>query len=335
MAITHEESLLQFHKQIEFVISTYSPHKITAADYNNVVIGGLGGSGIGGRLARLFFLQHGPIPIEVFSEYTLPAYCNEKTLVILCSYSGNTEETLSMYSQAKSLNCKIICVAAGGKLKELATSDSIPYYEIETGFQPRMTLGYGFSTLVMILGEFIGKSFDNELIAIASKLKTPENWKKKGEELFQFFEQTINWKFVTVCDLNFEAVAIRFCQQIQENAKGEGFVSVLPEANHNMIESYYSSHQTNFILLNSHTNKRVTARFEFLKRLLAEKGNKVFEYNTENSGFGLTQIFEVIYATDWLSILASNAKSEDNMQVGIITELKKYLDGINIESTGN
>jgi glucose/mannose-6-phosphate isomerase len=121
----------------------------------------------------------------------------------------------------------------------------------------------------------------------------------------------------------FEPVGIRFCQQIQENAKGEGFVSVLPEANHNMIESYYEKHDTNFILLNSRQNDRVTKRFDFVKKVLTDLGNNVYDYPLHDAS--LNSIFEVIHSTDWLSIYASDDKKVNNMEVGIIMELKGFL----------
>lgn len=324
--ITHEFSLNNFYKQIDYVLDTYKNHNKKASQYNNIIIGGLGGSGIGGRLARLVFFLSTPIPIEVFSEYKLPGYANHKTLLILCSYSGNTEETLSMFEDARLKKCDIICVAAGGRLKELAIENSLTYYGVEPGYQPRMTLGYSFSTLLMILGEIADMDFRKPLEMSSAMLKNNTNIKLIAGHMFELFKPTIREKFVVVCDLPFEAAAMRFCQQIQENAKGEGFVSVLPEGNHNMIESYYEKLNTNFIFLNSKINARVTARFEFLKNLLEEKGNVIFEYPVES--FGLNTLFEVIHATDWLSIYASNEKKADNMKVDIIMKLKGHLENI-------
>lgn len=323
-AITHELSLEKFHEQIDYVLNHYHSHHLKVDDFSNIVIGGLGGSGIGGRLARLAFINKMPVPVEVFNEYHLPGYANEETLVILCSYSGNTEETLSMYSEALEKECTVVCVAAGGKLKSLAEEAGLPFYSVQEGFQPRMTLGFGLSTLVMILGELIGEDYTQELRGVEAMFKSPAEIVAKAQKMYQFFQSTIAQKFVVVCDLPYEAVAIRFCQQIQENAKGEGFYAVLPEANHNMIESYYEKHNTNFIFLNSGTNSRVNARFEFLKEVLDNLGNKVYEYPV--AGTALNSIFEVIHATDWLSIWASNDKKVDNMQVGIITRLKAHLE---------
>lgn len=325
-AITHESSLDSFHQQISYVLNSYKAHGKQVSDYQNIIIGGLGGSGIGGRLARLAFFTSSPIPIEVFSEYKLPAYAGPKTLLILCSYSGNTEETLQLFAEALSRKSDMICIAAGGRLSELALENGIPLYGVEQGFQPRMTLGYSFSTLLMILSELNGKDMRQALQAASDMLKDNARMKDLAQEIRAYFRRSVDHKFVVISDLAYEAVAWRFCQQVQENAKGEAFVSVLPEGNHNMIESYCEKRDTNFIFLDSGLNPRVTVRFEFLKSLLLDKGNLVYSYPPRE--FGLNAVFEVIHTLDWLSIYISNDKGADNMDVPIIMQLKAHLDKI-------
>jgi glucose/mannose-6-phosphate isomerase len=325
MAINHEYALEHFHEQIDYVLKNYSDHGYRAADYDNVVIGGLGGSGIGGRLARMAFFSSAPLPIEVFSEYELPAYAGSRSIVILCSYSGNTEETLGMFEDAKKRGCRIICIAAGGQLLEKAKSEKLVFYEIENGFQPRMALGYGFSMQLLVLADLFSTPLHKELEKVSQQLKSEgKALQAKAREIFQLFSASISQKFVVICDMPFEAAAIRFCQQIQENAKGEAFVNVLPEANHNVIESYYEKRDTNFILLNSGLNQRTNLRFRFLQTVLEEHNNSV--YNFHVAEFNLWSLFEFIHVTDWLSIFASDAKGVNNMEVGNIAKLKKFLD---------
>jgi glucose/mannose-6-phosphate isomerase len=163
-----------------------------------------------------------------------------------------------------------------------------------------------------------------ELVMVENALKQSDNYAAKAKEMLAVFNPTVSNKFVVVCDLAFEAAAIRFCQQIQENAKGEAFVSVLPEANHNMIESYYELRDTNYIFLNSGLNERNNLRFAYLKSILEPKGNVIYSFPV--SSFNLVSLFEVIHTTDWLSIMVSNAKQADNMRVDIISGLKEYLD---------
>ena len=324
--ITHEISLDNFHHQINWALQNYCPHGLKSEQFNQVVIGGLGGSGIGGRIARLALIKNFPIPVEVFSAYDLPGYANPKTLVILCSYSGNTEETLAMYAEAKNKGCKMICLASGGKIMQQAQQDQVPCYIIETGYQPRMALGYSLSTLLLMLSELSGKNVADELKSTANMLLNNNNLKEEARTITNLFSQTINHKFVVVCDPEFEAVAVRFCQQIQENAKGESFVTVLPEANHNVIESYQEQHDTNFILLNSGNNARTNLRFQFLNTVLTEKNNLMFAF--PESGSGIQRLFEVIHILDWVSIYASDLRKTNNMRVDIIMRLKGFLDSV-------
>ncbi len=322
--ITHEIALEQFHRQIRYTLETYQPHGLNIHNFKNIIIGGLGGSGIGGRIARSLFLDKSPVPVEVFSEYTLPNYADKHSLVILSSYSGNTEETLSMYEDALSRQCTVICIASGGKLQEIAKQSGLKLYAVETGYQPRMALGYSLSTLLMIFGELNGLDMKTELESVCTELEQNNTGIRTAEEMKTAFRDSAGDTFVVVSDVYYEATAIRFCQQIQENAKGEAFVTVLPEANHNVIESYYEKRSSNFIFLDSGRNARTTARFGFLKGILNEKGNRVFQMNTD--GFGVQQVFRCIHAMDWLSIFISNEKGADNMQVAIITRLKEFLD---------
>jgi glucose/mannose-6-phosphate isomerase len=229
-----------------------------------------------------------------------------------------------MYEDAKSRGCAIMVLSSGGNLTEMASSDGYMVYHAEAGFQPRMALGYSLTTLLMIMGELCGIEVRNSLLEVEQKLIHNHDLKSLADNMFDRFKTHLQQKFVVVCDLPFEAVATRFCQQIQENAKGEAFISVIPEANHNMIESYYSKRDTNFLFINSGLNARINLRFEYLKSVLEKRGNLIFEYPTGT--FGFQALYEVIHATDWLSISISSEKKENNMEVQIISGLKEYLD---------
>ncbi len=322
--ITHEISLDNFYKQIGFILDQWKPHGLSLNSYQNVVIGGLGGSGIGGRISKILFSPNFPVPIEVVSDYHLPAFANEKTLVILSSYSGNTEETLSLFAEAKSRGCKILAISSGGFLTRFCGEEGIQCYLVEKGYQPRMALGFSLSCLLLILAEFNQRPIADDLHKIAVELSNNASHKQKAAEIIAAFGTNAQNKYVVVCDGAFEAVAIRFCQQIQENAKGEAFVSVLPEANHNMIESYYEKQNTNFIFLNSGNNPKIDMRFAYLKQLLSSHNNVPVELGVPK--FSLSRIYEVIHILDWVSIYLSNQKGVNNMEVPNISRLKTYLD---------
>jgi glucose-6-phosphate isomerase len=176
----------------------------------------------------------------------------------------------------------------------------------------------------MILAELSGTEVSDTLKTTADALFHNDNLKQEAQKITDFFSHTIHHKFVVVCDSDFEAVAIRFCQQIQENAKGESFITVLPEANHNVIESYHEQHETNFIMLNSGNNARTNLRFEFLHKVLLEQNNRIYSFPA--AGSGVQRLFEIIHILDWVSIYASNLRKANNMRVDIIMRLKGFLD---------
>ena len=95
--ITHESSLDNFTEQFDFVLDNYTSHGLNTNQFDNIIMGGLGGSGIGAVLAKNCFFDKCPIPIETIADYHLPKFASKKSLVILNSYSGNTEETLQLF----------------------------------------------------------------------------------------------------------------------------------------------------------------------------------------------------------------------------------------------
>ena len=322
-AITHEESLDSYRSQIDFVLNSYKPHGMQLSRFQNIILGGLGGSGIGAKIVSDYMQASLSVPSQLIGDYDLPAYANDKTLVILSSYSGNTEETLSLQSKAQARGCAIITVTAGGELLKRSKELGYITYPIESGFQPRMTLGYSLSTLFLIFGELANIDFVPQLSASMDLLSHPEPLKAEAAKIIDLFKGHENNKYITICDTYTYASGIRFCQQLQENAKAEGFLSVLPENNHNMIETYYGVHDSNFILFNSGKNQRVNKRFGFVKALLEKNGQTVYDFSLEQ--FDIIAIYRSIYVLDWVSIYLSNSRKVDNMAIPNILDLKGFL----------
>jgi glucose/mannose-6-phosphate isomerase len=321
--ITHEIALGNFYHQVQFALDHYKSHGLKASQFSNIIIGGLGGSGIGGRIARTYYADKASLPIEVYSDYDLPAYTSDKTLIILSSYSGLTEETLSMYEKTKKMGCTIICISSGGTLMQHAKDNKLPLLEVEGGYQPRMALGFSLTYNLLILGELFGINVRAELEKTAEIYKNIAEHQQAAKAMLEHFSSKPDNKYVIVSDNATEAIGIRFCQQIQENAKVEAFINVLPEANHNAFETYYGTLPTNFIFMNSNTNSRNNGRFAYLKQLLEKQGNLVYDISLKNAS--ISELFKTIYMTDWFSIYLSEFKGADNMSVPNISGLKDFL----------
>jgi len=117
----------------------------------SIIVAGMGGSAIGGELLKDWARDKLAVPIEVCREYSLPAYANKRTLVFVVSYSGETEESLSIFLDAVKRQCMIVCLSSGGTLQEFAEKLSIPHLHVPSGMAPRATLPYLFIPLCVLM----------------------------------------------------------------------------------------------------------------------------------------------------------------------------------------
>ena len=118
-------------KQLLYSNFEFKPFDIKGV--RNIVVAGMGGSPFPGLICKTWFSDELKLPFEIIRDYNLPEYVNKETLVIASSYSGNTEETLSALAQAKTKGAKIIILAAGGKLADIAKAENYPFLEVPNG----------------------------------------------------------------------------------------------------------------------------------------------------------------------------------------------------------
>jgi len=318
--------LKSFSKQIGFALDHYSPHGVSRNQIHNLVIGGLGGSGIAGRIVKNYFSDKIDLPVEIVSDYIFPRFISSQSLVILSSYSGNSEETLALYAQAKEKKAKVLILTAGGQLEKLALADGYKVYKAEPNFEARMGLGYSLTYLLLIFFEILGQYKEADIRKMAESVSIPENFILQSKELVKVFQSTLDNKFIIVTDPPFEGLGIRFVQQLQENAKTEAFISVVPEANHNTLSTYYGQQNSNFIFLNSRSNHKTNLRFSFLKELLSS-GSPILEWNTKD--YTLSTLFTTLYGMDWLAMEIASLKGADAGNSKNVIDLKNYLNKAN------
>jgi len=319
--------LEKFPQQIEYTLNNYIRHNLSIDNFQNIVICGLGGSGIAGRIAKSFFYEISPVPVEVVSDYTLPFYVSESSLAIISSYSGNTEETLSLYIQAIEKKAHILIITTGGILNELAMENNIQVYLSESGFQPRMALGYSLTCLCLIFSELFHQNLQNNLKSLIGPLRDTDTFINESSRLLEEIDIQNTDKIVIITDPPTYPIGIRLAQQIQENAKTEAFVHEIPEANHNVIETYYNRINSHFIMIDSRLNEKISYRFQFLKELLESHNNSVSFLNID--GFTLREIYHLIYKLDWFSLLIAEAKNKKSDEIENINKLKTFLSNKN------
>ena len=195
------------------------------ADVDRVMILGMGGSAIGGDLISRLIVSEAKVPMTVNRNYNLPAYVDNRTLVIACSYSGYTEETLSALGQALDINAKCMVISTGGKLKEIAQEKHLPLFTFDYDAQPRATLPFSFMAVyctLQRLGIIGDKSADiAETIKILEQLSqqmdiTVPLEKNQAKQI----AEKLYGKFIFIYGAEITSeIAYRWKRQFNENSK--------------------------------------------------------------------------------------------------------------------
>lgn len=280
----------------------------------NIVVSGMGGSAMGSLIIKRLFKDELTIPLEVYSHYHLPGYVNSDSLVLLSSYSGNTEETLAAAEQAITVGAKIAVITSGGKLAELATKHNWPMYLIDAKFnpsnQPRMAIGYSvFGQLSMFAKMGLINISHDEVLNLVDKLK--ELVKRLSPEIVNnpakmLAYMTYDKHVVLSAAEHLIGAAHVFNNQINENSKSITTEWHLPEFDHHYLEalSYPASTKdgTIFLLFNSALyHDRVEKRFPITKEVIETKGYQA-ELIQATAPTKLEQVFEIIQLGEFVSV---------------------------------
>jgi glucose/mannose-6-phosphate isomerase len=302
---------------------------------NKVLILGMGGSAIGGDLLRAStFSSNSPL-IMVHRDYDLPSYVDENTLVVASSYSGNTEETLSGFTQALDCKCKKLVISTGGKLTSLAREAGVPIFVIEHVSPPRAALGYSLLPLLAImqnLGIISDKSA--EVDSMVRSLETLcESWQEDTSiehNQAKKLALKLDGKLIVIYGSGILAdVARRWKTQINENSKSWAFFEVLPELNHNAVIGYRyppSLREQLFVLMLRcpSLHPRTLIRYKITGELLEQQ--KIQYQILDSDGINpLKHIMSLVFLGDWVSYYLAILIGVDPTPVPEIDFLKKRL----------
>lgn len=300
-----------------------------------VVVAGMGGSAIGGELLKDWTNDRTAVPIEVQREYWLPSYVNEDMLVLVASYSGETEESLSVFLDAVKRKCKIVCVSSGGSLLEFAEKMGLPFIRIPTGMPPRAALPYLFTPLLIIL-EKIGlvSNVDAEIAEAIKILKdiSSENMPEKplNTNFSKSLASKINGTIPTVYGFGFyRSVAQRFKQQFNENSKIPAKWEFFPELNHNEIVGWEGAGKLtkNFSIIfirDKNEPKEINVRIETTKELVSAGGAKTFEVWSKGES-KLAKMLSTVLIGDFTSVYLAILRGVDPTPVKTISLLKEKM----------
>lgn len=295
-------------------------------NFTSVVICGMGGSGIGGKIVSQWISSSSHLPILFVQDYTLPAFVGKNTLVIGSSYSGNTEETLIALLEAKQRGSRIIGICSGGELKTFCEGNGYDCIVVPGGNPPRTALAFSMVQLTSIFVK-LGLAPENLIdeIRLGHQLIVAKNNAIKTEAK-QIAEQLFGKIVGVYAGADYEGVAVRAKQQFNENSKELCWQHVIPEMNHNELVGWGDGNDR-FAALFIHTddlNKRNERRFNISVDIVKSKTPHVVLIEAQ----GETQVQKSIYLIhliDWASLYWSDLKSGDPIEIRVIDYLKDEL----------
>lgn len=306
---------------------------VSGADFQNIVLVGMGGSALAAALLqRVFHLKR---PFEIVRDYQVPDYVSGETLCIASSYSGNTEETLAALESAEAKGARIAVIASGGKLAEIAKQKDYPNYTIPKGMQPRMAVFSNLAALTQLLATngLLPSESVSELNDASDWLSTKiRTWLPDvpviKNEAKQLAQDCIGLSPVVYAGPLLFPVAYKWKINFNENAKNIAWCNQLPEFSHNEFMGW-SSHPVDkpyrvINLRSSFDNTQIAKRFEVSEKLLSGR----WPHPESVSAVGDTRLRQVLWTTmlgDFVSIYTAILNNVDPTPVDLIEKLKQEL----------
>jgi glucose/mannose-6-phosphate isomerase len=293
---------------------------------SNVLITGLGGSGIGGTIVSKIVASYASVPIVVNNDYTIPDFVSPETLVIACSYSGNTEETLSAFDLALEKEAEIACLTSGGELKKRAEKLGLNLVLMPGGDPPRTTLGWSSPQIFAILEHYgvIDDRFRESLENTPDFLLDHQfEIKTKAKLLAENLHTNTP---VIYSDDAYEGIAIRMRQQINENSKSLCWHHKFPEMNHNELVGWASGNDklAVIILRSSDDHPQTQKRMELCKGIFSKYTKNINEVYAKGDD-QLMRSYFLIHFVDWVSLYLADMYGVDSIEVNVIDYLKGEL----------
>ncbi len=304
-------------------------------DVRAVLIVGMGGSAIGGDLAASLLKGSGKVPVMVERGYDVPAWVDSNTLVIGSSYSGNTEETLSAFSQAHRKGAKLLAITTGGKLKELADRFGAPVVKIDYKSPPRGALGYSFSLILASLAKLgLAPDLSREM---ADAVETMEDLQRSirrevpedRNPAKQLARRVFGRMPMVMGGPLLAAVARRWKGQFNENSKTWAQFDELPEWDHNGIlglKHPKSSVENSFVIYLKAAAEpdRVGLRWEISRGIIESAGVQTYTFDAPGSS-ALAQMLSAVHFGDFVSFYLAALNGVNPTEMAAIENLKREL----------
>ena len=319
------EAIKNFEKQ--FLYEPEIVNQEILAKKSSFVVVGMGGSALAPKLLKTC---RPDIDITIHSDYGLPELSKEKlknTLIILSSYSGNTEEVIDAFRKAKNQNLNMAVIATGGELLKLAIENKTPYIKLpDTGIQPRSALGFSIKAFLKIIGEEAELTKIKEL---ATSLH-PADYEKNGKNLAEKMKNYVPVIYASTRNLS---LAYNWKIKLNETGKTPAFYNVFPELNHNEMNSFDVKDSTKnlsdklyFIILKDvDDDPRILKRMDVLEKLYKNRNLQVQILELKKEKNIWYKIFSSLVLADWVAYYTALGYGLEPEQVPMVEEFKKLI----------
>ena len=305
------------------------------SDIHNVVVAGMGGSAIGGDVARLLCKNELKVPMVVSRNYTLPGWVNENTLVICCSYSGNTEETLAAFEHARDKGAQIAGLSTGGTLSEKMAEFEFDLVTIPGGLQPRAALGFSLVPMLFLMKQtgLIGPETMDQLPDAASFIASiRDQYGKQSDDNPTYSLAQRIYKTIPVIYGETDAtgtLAVRFKGQLSENAKMLAYCNELPEMNHNEIVGFKNNqdilnHISVIWLKDEKDHPRTAVRQDSTREIIGDLCANHVVISAQGDSAAIRYL-QLIHYGDWVSYWCAILHQTNPTPVKKIDRLKAIL----------
>jgi len=304
--------------------------------FKSIMISGMGGSALPGNIFRIYLNnlfqkdapEEQPLAIYQNRSYNLPPEAFKDCLNFICSYSGNTEETIASFEEALKHKLPCIGLSSGGKVEEMCKANNIPHIKLpipNPSFQPRVGTGYFFSTMFQVLvNQGMVRDTTAELLLEVEKMK--ESLPRIEEQGVLLAKKLVGKTPVIYATPRYKSVAMVWKIKCNENAKTPAFWNFFPELNHNEMVGW-TLPQGKFMILmlrDLDTHPRILKRFEVTAKLLREKGIDVEIIDMEGEST-FSKMFASILFADFTSYYLALEYGVNPTPVDMVEELKKLL----------
>ena len=329
------EHVLDLGNQLQKELETSMDFVIDS--YNDLLIVGMGGSGVAGDVLKLVLNETSQINVEVRKAYGIPeVVADKRPKCLFISYSGNTEETVEAVNDAIRYKLDWSVISSGGQLLELAEEHERPFVKVPPGLQPRAAFGL----MTKAVMHYVSSDIDRKYLEMCDQAGDYLNKSLANQSENQLLSQAlqISKEIGSKTSVIYGGtpltylVAQRWKTQINENAKSKAFVGYMPEIHHNEILSWEANREeskNNFQLLflrSSNENSQVSKRFELTKKIIGDKVS-ISEIENISSENIISNLFHLTLLGDLVSVYMAENLDIDPYDITTIEELKKLLKG--------